>query len=268
MATLDEFEARLQALLEVHLLKHLPGYRVEDGIVQQLAAAMHDHLKEEREGTLAPNLYVVIAHPTTLTRWHAEPRLLKELANDLYVAGDEAGFRFLTKPIVTTTSDATMPADDVRVIASFINENVAETYGKPAKVSGEPAPGTFHSNAFLIIGGTQVVPLDRSVINIGRRLDNHITVDDPRVSRAHAQLRFVKDRFILFDLNSSGGTFVNGQRTNQAVLSPGDVVSLAGVTLIFGQDSPAGHAPDKERTDRLTATSDLSVAAGRERGKA
>ena len=56
MATLDEFESRLQSLLEVHLLKHLPGYKVEDGIAQQLAAAMHGHLKEDSGGSQAPNL--------------------------------------------------------------------------------------------------------------------------------------------------------------------------------------------------------------------
>ena len=41
----------------------------------------------------------------------------------------------------------------------------------------------------LIVGGNQLVPLNRSVTNIGRRLDNHVIIDDPRVSRAHAQLR-------------------------------------------------------------------------------
>ena len=51
-------------------------------------------------------------------------------------------------------------------------------------------------------------------------------------------MRAIKGRFVLFDLNSTGGTFVNGQRTSQTVLYPGDVISLAGVALIFGQDNP------------------------------
>ena len=80
--------------------------------------------------------------------------------------------------------------------------------------------------------------LTQAVINIGRRLDNTLVVDDPRVSRNHAQIRAIKGRFVLFDLNSTGGTFVNGQRTNQTVLYPGDVISLAGASLIFGQDNP------------------------------
>ena len=91
---------------------------------------------------------------------------------------------------------------------------------------------------FLIIEGVKVHPLNETVVNIGRRLENQLVIDDPRVSRNHAQLRAIKGRFVLFDLNSTGGTFVNGQRTSQTVLYPGDVISLAGVALIFGQDNP------------------------------
>jgi len=118
-------------------------------------------------------------------------------------------------------------------------------------------------NAFLIVEGVKVHPLNESVVNVGRRLENQLVIDDPRVSRNHAQLRAIKGRFVLFDLNSTGGTFVNGQRTSQTVLYPGDVISLAGVALIFGQDSPpprpdlAGTAPlslDPGTSERPTAT--------------
>ncbi len=105
-------------------------------------------------------------------------------------------------------------------------------------------------NAFLIIEGVKVHPLTEPVVNIGRRLENQLVIDDPRVSRNHAQLRAIKGRFVLFDLNSTGGTFVNGQRTSQTVLYPGDVISLAGVALIFGQDNPPPR-PDLAHTGPL-----------------
>lgn len=92
-------------------------------------------------------------------------------------------------------------------------------------------------NAMLIIEGVIVYLLKESVINIGRTLGNHITIDDPRISRQHAQLRAINGHFVLFDLDSTGGTFLNGQRTSQIVLYPGDIISLAGVTLIFAQDN-------------------------------
>jgi pSer/pThr/pTyr-binding forkhead associated (FHA) protein len=268
MTTLDEFESRLQSLLEVQLLKHLPGYKIEDGIAQQLATAMHSHLEEKAGVTYAPNLYGIIAHPSTLTHWHARPRLLKELADAIYIAGKASGFVFSIKPKVTAIPDINMSTDELHVVASFSDDSVAETQGISVGNLSDPAAGLVPSNAFLIVDGTQIVPLNRSVINIGRRLDNHVVIDNPRVSRAHAQLRIVKDQFVIFDLNSSGGTFVNGQRVNQSALSPGDVISLAGISLIFGQDVPAGRIPGEGQTEPGASISiDQTTAIPRKENK-
>jgi pSer/pThr/pTyr-binding forkhead associated (FHA) protein len=126
--------------------------------------------------------------------------------------------------------------------------------------SNDPDEGNgIPENAFLIVEGVKVHPLNESVVNIGRRLENQLVIDDPRVSRNHAQLRAIKGRFVLFDLNSTGGTFVNGQRTSQTVLYPGDVISLAGVALIFGQDNPPPR-PDLANTSPLL---DVDMEAGR-----
>jgi hypothetical protein len=267
MATLDEFESHLQSLLEVHLLKHLPGYKAVDGIAQQLATTMHAHLREENGATQAPNIYVIVGQPSTLTRWHARPRLLKELANTLYIAGMDAGFFFSTRPTVTTTDDMSIPAGELRVLASFSQESVGETLGINSGMKPGSTTGKIPSNAFLIVGGNQIVPLNRSVINIGRRLDNHIVIDDPRVSRVHAQLRIVRERFVIFDLNSSGGTFVNGERTDQSVLYPGDVISLAGVTVIFGQDLATGRLTNRGQTEPGPAFSGDRTTAVLEKNK-
>ena len=90
------------------------------------------------------------------------------------------------------------------------------------------------ASAFLIVDGTQIFSLDGAAVNIGRRADNDLVIDDQRVSRLHAQIRWVRGRYILFDLGSAGGTWVNKARVNQAPLFPGDVISLAGVPLVFG----------------------------------
>lgn len=123
---------------------------------------------------------------------------------------------------------------------------------------------TMPENAFLIIEGVKVFPLKVSVVNIGRRLDNQLVIDDPRVSRNHVQLRSLKGRFVLFDLNSTGGTFVNGQRTNQSVLYPGDVISLAGVAIIFGQDNPPPRPDLAETSPLMNASQDRPTAILRE----
>ena len=89
---------------------------------------------------------------------------------------------------------------------------------------------------FLISQGVKAVPLNQPIVSIGRGHDNTVVIDDPRISRHHAEIRVIQDRFVFFDLQSTGGSFINGQRLNQGLLYPGDLISLAGVNLVFIYD--------------------------------
>ena len=111
-------------------------------------------------------------------------------------------------------------------------------------------PVRIPEDAFLIVDGVKVIPLTAPLIRIGRRLENNLVLDDPRVSRSHAELRAINGRYVLFDLNSTGGTFVNGLKITQSVVYPGDVISLAGVNLVYGQKNPPPR-PDLKDTSPL-----------------
>lgn len=93
-------------------------------------------------------------------------------------------------------------------------------------------------NAFFLMEGGKSYPLDKAVISVGRMLDNDLVLEDPRVSRHHAQLRATDGHFVLSDTNSTGGIFVNGRRITETILYPNDSISLAGVLLTFHQDEP------------------------------
>ena len=266
MTAIDKLEARLQELLENRLLQVLPGRKPEDHLAQRLAEAMHATLRPRPNGTnLAPNVYVIIAHPSTLISWRARPRQLEALAEALREVGDEAGLEFASRPTLSTAADTTMPPDEVRVAASFSGENLVETQDVPTAAKPDPEPELVPSNAFLILGGTKIIPLTQPVVNIGRKLDNQVVVDDPRVSRNHTQMRVIKGRYVIFDLESTGGLFVNGQRTSQSVLYPGDVISLAGVTLVFGQDVPSARQAAQEHPISLVSADRTTVVLKKEK---
>ena len=90
-------------------------------------------------------------------------------------------------------------------------------------------------DAFLVVNGIDLFPLKLSVTSIGRKIDNELVLNDPRVSRRHAELRCFRGRFVIFDMGSSGGTYVNGHRVSHSVVYDGDVISLAGVQIVFRQ---------------------------------
>ena len=67
--------------------------------------------------------------------------------------------------------------------------------------------------------------------SVGRAADNDLVVTHPSVSAHHAELRFDSEQFLLRDLSSSNGTFVNGERVTSATLNAGDIVHLGPVAL-------------------------------------
>ncbi len=260
---LEELEARLQKLIEVQLVSVLPGQKPEDLIVQKLTVALQSNIVVQADGTrLAPNVYTFRVHANSLDRWK-EPHLLETLIDVLTTAGQAADCRFSTAPTITISEDAGTPIGHFEVIASHRLDMLEETKDmKTDTPSADEGEGynDLPESAFLIIEGVKVFQLKQAVINIGRRLDNTLVVDDPRVSRNHAQLRAIKGRYVVFDLNSTGGTFVNGQRANQSVLYPGDVISLAGVSLIFGQDNPLPRPDLADTAPRSAAGADRATA--------
>lgn len=256
---LKEIEARLQSLVEVDLLNVLPGRKVEDVIIQKLAAAIQLNTISMGIGSLvAPDVYTLVIHPETSTKWQ-DQQLLTVLLNSITTVAQEAGFRFTISPTITVSTDENIPLNGAEIVASHRIETMADTNATPLD-TGSLDNSKLPENAFLIVEGVKVYPLTLPVVNIGRRLDNQLVIDDPRVSRNHAQLRTIKGRYVVFDLNSTGGTFVNGQRTSQSVLYPGDVISLAGVALIFGQDNPPPRPDLKETAPLKKPTSDRPTA--------
>ncbi len=237
---LEEVEARLQSLVEVQLAGALLGKNAENLIVHKLATAIKENTTTKPDGTrLAPNVYTLMVAPATVEHWQ-ESHLPETLIDIIKTIGQDAGLKFEFPPVVTITADASLSSDQLNLLASHqVNNNMEDTQNTPAHSEEDSAEdNAMPENAFLIIEGVKVFPLRAPVVNIGRRLDNTLVIDDPRVSRNHAQLRAIKGRYVMFDLNSTGGTFINGQRASQSVLYPGDVVSLAGVALIYGQDNP------------------------------
>ena len=99
-------------------------------------------------------------------------------------------------------------------------------------------------------------PLTKRTMVIGRDEALPIQIKDELVSRKHVQIRFEQsdgaDRFILLDMSSANGTFVNGRQTQKLLLKPGDRIEIGNNMITFCQVGGGleniGLERDRERT--------------------
>ncbi len=184
----------------------------------------------------APDQFTLSVHPVGLRQIGQLPDDLQmEIAQDLRQALQDAGFLFGREVHFTLATDPTLPQDGVRIIGWHSSN--------PLDVQGEITPIEEYdterppAGAFLVVEGKRHFQLSTPLVKIGRRLDNDLVIDDPRVSRQHLRLLAKRGKYILHDLNSTAGTYVNGIKVQEHLLQPGDLINVATVELIYGEDT-------------------------------
>ena len=83
------------------------------------------------------------------------------------------------------------------------------------------------------------VELTKNVVTFGRKEDNDIILDNPAISGHHGKIFKEGDRYILEDLKSTNGTFVNGNKVTKALLKNKDQIGIARHILEFFNDAIA-----------------------------
>jgi len=236
---LDRIEAKLRNLFEERLIKFFSGKESQLTWVDDLIRLMKENLEENPEGLFsAPDKYILKINPKDFFVWQTHQDILDELASFLHKTGMEEGFIFQEFPIITLLSDPNTITNEMVISATVTppKPSLPDTAAVNPVVT-ENDQKVLPDNAFLIVDGKNNYPLIKNVVNIGRHSDNDLLIDDPHVSRHHAQLRWINRRFVLFDAGSSSGLFVNGKKITQATLQAGDVIRLGVINLIYVQDT-------------------------------
>lgn len=248
MNRIARFEALAERLVEGTFARLFAGRLSPLAVVAHLARAMEDHQALSADGTpLAPTHYWVYLHPYDYEALAVEQQALEaELARDVAELAAHTGLALVIPPVVHVLADENTVVHEVRVEARLMSqatdaedakERTCEMpIGEQEAEAGEmiAPPG----RPFLIVEGQRHVDLLQPVVSVGRALDNDIILEDPRVSRHHAQLRRRYGRYVLYDMGSSSGTQINEYPVEECVLHSGDVVSFAGVQVIYGEDPP------------------------------
>ncbi|RME86470.1 MAG: FHA domain-containing protein [Zetaproteobacteria bacterium] len=97
-------------------------------------------------------------------------------------------------------------------------------------------------------------PLEHEETTIGRKPGNIIQIDNLAVSGRHARIIRVGSKAILEDLNSTNGTYVNGERITKHVLKHGDKITVGKHTLIYVETPDEKPAPPPKEEDDLEKT--------------
>ncbi len=108
-------------------------------------------------------------------------------------------------------------------------------------------PGSGSSFRLIVRRGpqpNQIYELNRDVITIGRDITNDITINDPEVSRHHARISRQGDHYIIEDVGSTNGTFINGQRlSGSRMLSAGETIGLGETVTLAYESSSMPNMP-------------------------
>ena len=96
------------------------------------------------------------------------------------------------------------------------------------------------SSLYVIQGRNRGARYDLAVhegaITIGRESGNFVQLDDNEVSRRHAEIRRIEGRFVVGDLKSSNGTYVNNRKVERAELSSGDQIQIGRTVMVYSKD--------------------------------
>lgn len=185
---------------------------------------------------------------------------LETLVSEVMISlGAEYGIEFPFNPKIKFVQRKSLTAGEVEIKSVHANESSDSTGSFTAQSSiVKTGEADLEKKATLLLADESEICLSGSVTNLGRKSNNHIVFDDLRVSRNHAQIRQISDDYVLFDTGSSGGTFVNGERINQCKLVSGDVISLAGVKLIFSNEDSTHDQTEREITSKLGSTTKVT----------
>lgn len=105
---------------------------------------------------------------------------------------------------------------------------------QPPMGAGFPQPQAGPGTCWIEVNGVRH-PLSRAVTSLGRGTEVDLRIDDPSVSRRHAEIR-VGMPSVISDLGSTNGIVVDDQHVRQAQLRDGSVIHLGNTTIIFRQD--------------------------------
>jgi len=251
---LRNLEAKLGGLVEGAFGRAFKSRVQPVELAHKLAKEMEDNQMASVSRVYVPNHYRIFLSPQDREQFASyEPALRKELSDYLLEHARQEQFALSTRPQVEFDTDERLDLGEFGIQAQLLappEEEAAEGQAGPAPSEGDfghtmvysttgarrvESPRQAPTRALLVGEDKRTVVAGDSFV-IGRSRECDLVLDDPNVSRRHAELRRDDDGWAVHDLGSTNGIKLNGNRSRGGRLSPGDEITLGLSRLTFEQE--------------------------------
>jgi Protein of unknown function (DUF3662)/FHA domain len=255
MNVLRSIEHRIESLVEGVFGRAFRSHVQPVELARKLAKEMDDHKTISVSRVYVPNEYTLYLSPSDREQFASyEDSMLTELSDYLSEHARREGYALLSTPRVLMEED-----DDLQVGEFGIATRMAQPRraGRPPPdVAPEAAPGEtkiykpaaasteavspddaealgLAHTPPVLVGNGKRHELSRDSVVIGRSRECDLTLDDPNVSRRHAEIRQEQGGWWIVDLGSTNGVEVNGKRVERTRLEVDDAIVLGTTELRF-----------------------------------
>jgi hypothetical protein len=250
MSVLRSIESKIASLVEGTFSRAFRSEVRPVEIARKLAREMEEHKSLSLSRTYVPNEYRVYLSSRDRARFaDYEDALASELAGYLLEHARRERLALMSRPVVEFETDERLGLGEFGIQTRVVHPEPDEESHEPAaEESGrtmiyssagrvaEPLEERARSrseSALLITGGKRLV-IGPGGATMGRSRQCDVMLDDPNVSRTHAEIRPRGGSWVLSDLGSTNGSRLNGRRLDgPEVLKPGDEIELGTSQIRF-----------------------------------
>ena len=229
MGLLDRFEQRLDRMVNGAFARAFKAEVQPVEIASALAREIDDRAAVVSRGrTVVPNVFVVDLSPHDHERLSVYGGTIQEeLAGVVREHAEEQRYTLMGGAEVTLARD-----DDLETGLFRVHSEAKAGVASQAPAGRAPVAPPSDAGHPRLVADDTAHPLSRAVTRLGRGSDVDVRIDDPGVSRHHAEILLGRE-VVLRDLGSTNGTYVDGVQVGEVVLHDGAVVQLGGTRLTF-----------------------------------
>jgi hypothetical protein len=247
MSVLRSIESKIADLVEGTFSRAFRSEVRPVEIARKLAREMEEHRSLSLSRVYVPNEYQVFLSPRDRQRFAGyETSLADELAGYLLEHARREGLTLMSRPVISFETDGRLGLGEFGIQAGAVQPvpeeaPAGEAAGRTMVYSNagrlaEPLEERARSHArtaLLLVDGRRLI-VGPAGVTLGRSRDCDIVLQDPNVSRKHAEVRPRGGSWVLADLGSTNGSRLNGSWIQGSeVVKPGDEIELGSTKLTF-----------------------------------